>query len=149
MHLHTLAEGCKFPNPRFLVFERTKSLRRWRTKTIIRNPCFGLLLSSSGIPHWTARCSWPIGAINVGPGGQPEDVFEGILEDVLERPVATQMPEDSSTGNFQLKFGRSPLFLLGLLLYDCNTCKIDFVFALGWGCKGDLRYNFGLIQTGV
>ena len=47
-------------------------------------------------------------AINVGPGGQPEDVFEDILEAVLERLVATQMREGSPTGDFQLGFGRTP-----------------------------------------
>ena len=44
-------------------------------------------------------------AINVGPGGQPEDVFEDILEALLERLVATQMPKDAPTGNLQLGFG--------------------------------------------
>ena len=54
-----------------------------------------------------ARCSWPIVAINVGRGGQPEDVFEDILEALPERLVATQMPKDSLTGNLQLGFGRA------------------------------------------
>ena len=32
-------------------------------------------------------------AINVGPGDQPEDVFEHIPGDVLERLVATKSPK--------------------------------------------------------
>ena len=60
-----------------------------------------------------ARCSWPIVATNLGPGGQPEDVFEDILKDVLERLVATQMPEDAPTGNLHFGFGRTPIDLFG------------------------------------
>ena len=60
-----------------------------------------------------ARCSWPIVATNLGPGGQPEDVFEDILKDVLERLVATQMPEDAPTGNLHFGFGRTPILLFG------------------------------------
>ena len=48
-------------------------------------------------------------AINVGPGGQPEDFFEDILEALLERLVATQIPKDARTGNLQLGFGRALL----------------------------------------
>ena len=44
-------------------------------------------------------------AINVGPGGQPDDVFEDILEALLERLVATQMPKDAPTENRKLGFG--------------------------------------------
>ena len=60
-----------------------------------------------------ARCSWPIVATNLGPGGQPEDVFEDILKDALERLVATQMPEDAPTGNLHFGFGRTPILLFG------------------------------------
>ena len=95
----------------------------------------------SGIPHGTARCSWPIVAINVGPGGQPEDVFEDILEDVLERLVAPQMPEDSSTGNFQLGFGRTPLFLLGRYFSMIVIPGKSSLFLLWCGVGGDLCYN--------
>ena len=60
-----------------------------------------------------ARCSWAIVATNVGPGGQPEDVFEDILEEGFDqRLVATQMSEDTPTGNSRLRFGRSPFFCL-------------------------------------
>ena len=60
-----------------------------------------------------ARCSWPIVATNLGPGGQPEDVFEDILKDALERLVATQMPEDAPAGNLHFGFERSPILLFG------------------------------------
>ena len=66
-------------------------------------------------------------ATNLGPGGQPEDVFEDILKDVLERLVATQMPEDAPTGNLHFGFGRTPILLFGwggerrLLFHDFNT----------------------------
>ena len=52
-------------------------------------------------------------ATNLGPGGQPEDVFEDILKDVLARLVATQMPEDAPTGNLHFGFGRTPILLFG------------------------------------
>ena len=53
-----------------------------------------------------ARCSWPIVASNVGP-----DVCEDNLEDVIERLVTTQMPEDYPTGSFKLGLEWTPPFL--------------------------------------
>ena len=51
-------------------------------------------------------------AINVGPGGQPEDAFEDILEALLERLVATQMPKDAPTGNLRLGLGGPSMIFL-------------------------------------
>ena len=59
-----------------------------------------------------ARRSEQIVAINVGPGEQPEGVFEDILEELLERLVATQMPKDAPTGNLQLGLGWALLLIL-------------------------------------
>ena len=52
-------------------------------------------------------------ATNLGPGKQPEDVFDDILKDALGRLVATQMPEDAPTENLHFGFGRTPILLFG------------------------------------
>ena len=75
-------------------------------------------------------------AINVGPGGQPEDVFEDILEVVLERLVATQMPEGSPTGDL----GELPNFVILIIPRKLNLFLLwglfssEFAFNLELGC---------------
>ena len=69
----------------------------------------------------------------MGPGGQPEDVFEDILEALLERLVATQMPKDAPTGNLQLGFGWALCYFFDFvggtdtLFSDFNNVEIDSV----------------------
>ena len=76
-----------------------------------------------------ARCSKQIVAINVGPGGQPEDVFEDILGALLERLAATQMPQDAPTGNLQLGIGQA-LSLFVLILLGGGGERLFLVFIL-------------------
>ena len=45
-----------------------------------------LLLNYSCTAHWMVHKAWPIiTTINVGTGGQLEDVFEDVLEDIVRR----------------------------------------------------------------
>ena len=78
-------------------------------------------------------------AISAGPGGQPEDVFEDILQALLKRLVATQMPEDAPTGNLQLGIWRTPLFLFlgwGGMRVKVSFYAFDIELFFATGRKG-------------
>ena len=96
--------GCK---PQNLFSSEQKPIHNTRfQKHPILIPVFGVSMGWLAAPGPSWPQIW-------GLGGQPEDVFEDILKDVLERRAATQMPEDAPTGNLHFGFGRTPILLFG------------------------------------